>query len=71
MHRQKLEKTTMIALEPDVLLSLIQLHKHGSGYIVRNASIVKSFERASIPLPPDGSQDHKLHIRRLPDFTIE
>jgi len=29
------------------------------------------FEQTGISLPPDGSQDHKLQIRGLPDFRIK
>ena len=35
-----------------------------------SASTIKSFEQAGISLPADGSQDHKLKIRGLPDFKI-
>ena len=37
----------------------------------RQASIIKCFEQAGISLPADGSQDHKLKIRGLPDFKIK
>ncbi|KAF8435609.1 hypothetical protein BGX38DRAFT_1333204 [Terfezia claveryi] len=36
----------------------------------KQASIIKAFEQTGISLPPDGSQDHKLQIRGLPDFKI-
>jgi len=34
-------------------------------------SEVKYLEQTGISLPPDGSQDHKLQIRGLPEFRIK
>ena len=36
----------------------------------KQESIIKAFEQTGIALLPDGSQDHKFHIRGLPNFVV-
>ena len=36
----------------------------------KRGSIIKAFEQTVIALLPDGSQDHKFHIRGLPNFVV-